>query len=169
MHSSEHYASFIRAEGDRMADIAEVGPLDVTVPSCPDWQVPDLVCHIGCVTRWYRYLLGLGEGEEQSEEGLIASMPSRNAAGIYGQHTAPLLMRRMTHGMAIHGWDAEQATGRTSSFDPALAADGVDELTEYWVQRPRHLRWPGYNFRWAELGGQARRSTCMPPTAATAG
>ena len=148
----------------------------------------DLVCHIGWVIRCYRNLVGLGGGESQTEDGLIAAgvppeagaalgrpdgdlltwfaegvdallqtatatAPDKPLTTIYGQHTPPLLMRLMTHEMAIHRWDSEQATGRRSSFDPALAADGVDELTEYWVQQPRHLRWPGYSFRWAEFGG----------------
>jgi uncharacterized protein (TIGR03083 family) len=36
--------------------------------------------------------------------------------------------RRQAHEVAIHCADAELAVGRTTAIDPALAADGVDEL-----------------------------------------
>ena len=54
--------------------------------------------------------------------------------------------RRQAHETAIHRVDAEQAAGRTaaSAFEPAFAADGVDELIMGFLARSiRRGSWPG--------------------------
>jgi len=54
--------------------------------------------------------------------------------------------RRQAHETAIHRVDAEQAAGRASAsaFEPAFAADGVDELIMGFLARNiRRGRWPG--------------------------
>lgn len=181
-----NFPSLIRAEADRMLAVG-AGPLEAIAPSCPAWNVATLICHVGWVTRWYRYLLGLAEGEEQTEEGLVAAgvpaeggsalqrpdgdlvawfqqgveellqayeetPPTKMVNTVYAVRTSPLLLiRRMAHELAIHRWDAEQAQRTPAGFDGALAADGVDELLEYWLPRAKDTRWPGYSFRWAEL------------------
>jgi len=42
----------LRREGDLLAAAAAGAALDGPVPSCPGWQVRDLVQHIGGVHRW---------------------------------------------------------------------------------------------------------------------
>jgi uncharacterized protein (TIGR03083 family) len=54
--------------------------------------------------------------------------------------------RRQAHETAIHRVDAEQAAGRASApaFEPAFAADGVDELIMGLLARSiRRGNWPG--------------------------
>ena len=54
--------------------------------------------------------------------------------------------RRQAHETAIHRVDAEQAAGRASAsaFEPAFAADGVDELVMGFLARSiRRGHWPG--------------------------
>jgi uncharacterized protein (TIGR03083 family) len=54
--------------------------------------------------------------------------------------------RRQAHETAIHRVDAEQAAGRASApaFEPAFAADGVDELIMGFLARNiRRGSWPG--------------------------
>ncbi len=54
--------------------------------------------------------------------------------------------RRQAHETAIHRVDAEQAAGRSSAavFEPAFAADGVDELIMGFLARNiRRASWPG--------------------------
>lgn len=54
--------------------------------------------------------------------------------------------RRQAHETAIHRADAEQAAGRASAsvFEPAFAADGVDELIMGFLARSiRRGNWPG--------------------------
>lgn len=45
--------------------------------------------------------------------------------------------RRQAHETTMHRVDAEQAAGQVSPIDPALAADGVDELLTGFVSRRR--------------------------------
>jgi uncharacterized protein (TIGR03083 family) len=54
--------------------------------------------------------------------------------------------RRQAHETAVHRVDAEQAAGRAadSAFEPAFAADGVDELIMGFLARNiRRGSWPG--------------------------
>ena len=45
--------------------------------------------------------------------------------------------RRQAHETTIHRVDVESAAGSVSPIDPALAADGIDELVAGFVPRPR--------------------------------
>ena len=51
MGASE-YIEFITTESDRFAAAAELGPLDVDVPACEDWDLRDLVRHLGVIHLW---------------------------------------------------------------------------------------------------------------------
>lgn len=46
------YIEFITTESDRFAAAAELGPLDVDVPACEDWNLRDLVRHLGVIHLW---------------------------------------------------------------------------------------------------------------------
>ncbi len=50
---------------------------------------------------------------------------------------SPLAMwaRRQAHETAIHRYDAENAAGIKTSFDPGLAADGIDEILAAFAPR----------------------------------
>ncbi len=42
----------LRDDGRRLAEVAGRCGLDARVPTCPGWQVRDLLCHLGGVHRW---------------------------------------------------------------------------------------------------------------------
>lgn len=46
------YVAAVELEGDRFARLAEQGRLDVRVPACPDWDLRDLVRHVGVIHLW---------------------------------------------------------------------------------------------------------------------
>ena len=50
---------------------------------------------------------------------------------------SPLAMwaRRQAHEISIHRFDAQNAAGKTSEFDPSLASDGIDELLTAFAPR----------------------------------
>ncbi|MGH9029357.1 MAG: maleylpyruvate isomerase N-terminal domain-containing protein, partial [Acidimicrobiales bacterium] len=50
MEVSRH-VEILRAEGKLLAGAAREADLDAAVPDCPQWQVRDLVQHIGGVHR----------------------------------------------------------------------------------------------------------------------
>lgn len=61
---------------------------------------------------------------------VLGSAPLDVAAPTFLPAPSPLAMwaRRQAHETSIHRYDAEQATGATTGYDPRFAADGVDEL-----------------------------------------
>jgi uncharacterized protein (TIGR03083 family) len=48
----ERYLDEITASADALAADADVAGTDAPVPTCPAWQVADLVAHLGMVHRW---------------------------------------------------------------------------------------------------------------------
>ncbi|HUV48815.1 MAG TPA: maleylpyruvate isomerase N-terminal domain-containing protein [Actinomycetes bacterium] len=60
----------------------------------------------------------------------LESAPSDMLAETFLPAPSPLAMwaRRQAHETAVHRFDAENATGTTTGFDPVFAADGVSEL-----------------------------------------
>ena len=60
---------------------------------------------------------------------------------------SPLAMwaRRQAHETAVHRFDAEYAAGMESTFDPAFASDGIDEIVRAFA--PRKDQFPTENVR----------------------
>jgi len=54
--------------------------------------------------------------------------PDEPAWSWAGDHRVGFWQRRMAHETLIHRYDAEAAAGAPQPLDPALAADGVDEV-----------------------------------------
>ncbi|WP_327312845.1 maleylpyruvate isomerase family mycothiol-dependent enzyme [Streptomyces sp. NBC_01235] len=153
-------AEFIRAldrEGRSLASAAaEAGP-GAKVPTCPDWQVRDLLRHTGAVHRWAtsyvteanpsfrpladppdldgdELLAWFREGHRRLVDTLSAASPDVRCFHFLPA-PSPLAFwaRRQAHETAVHRVDAESALGRTpeeTARDLAVdfAADGVDEL-----------------------------------------
>jgi uncharacterized protein (TIGR03083 family) len=141
-----------------MATAAERAGLGAPVPSCPGWQVRDLLRHQGFVHRWAGRFVREGLLDpvpEPSEAEMLAADPPdpqlldwfrvghadltdalRSASADLQCWTflpapSPLAFwaRRQAHETAIHRVDAELAAGNAvTSPEPAFAADGIDEL-----------------------------------------
>ena len=117
----------------------------------PDWldveELPDLV-------RYWPDLAG-ESGEYPDDAELVGwyrdtlanlievlkSAPADVAAFTFLPAPSPLTMwaRRQASEIAIHRFDAEQARGITSHFDPQFATDMLDELLSGFAPRPRPL------------------------------
>ncbi len=65
----QEYLSSIRADGDRIAAVG-VTSLNSRVPTCPDWEVVDLLRHVGHTNRFFTLLAGLADGETDPPETL---------------------------------------------------------------------------------------------------
>jgi uncharacterized protein (TIGR03083 family) len=85
-----------------------------------------------------------GEGVHQLLQAFVDVSPIKTVTSLFGTHTPSLIVRRMVHETAMHRRDAEDAVGKPSGFDPALAADGIDELLELWIPR---------TFAYGDFGG----------------
>jgi uncharacterized protein (TIGR03083 family) len=148
------YCDAIGPEIERLAAVSR--PVDPTkpVPTCPDWTMASLLQHVGTIHRWVTAMvaqltpkrlrrsdldLGIPDDERDLAEWIAAGATPllttlRNAdpdAGMWAwgidQH-ARFWSRRLVHETCIHRVDAERTAGVPSQIDPAIAADGIDEL-----------------------------------------
>lgn len=147
-----------------MAEVAERVSPDVPVPSCPDWTVRDLVRHTGRVHRWAGLMISEGRLEPPKDSREIVPggwPPDRDLADWFREGHERLVAalrdspadlrcwtimgapsprdfwaRRQAHETSIHRVDAELASGTVTGFDPMHAADGIDELLVWFINRP---------------------------------
>ncbi|HMJ78199.1 MAG TPA: maleylpyruvate isomerase N-terminal domain-containing protein [Iamia sp.] len=158
MDPAQHRAVIVR-EGAALAAVPATG-LDAAVRSCPGWTVERLIGHTGRVHRWATSFLAQGddggepdpgprppEGEailawyREAVDGLVAELdrhdPSEPVLSFIGPADVAFWFRRQAHEIAMHRWDAEDAVtpGGAAAFDPALAADGIDEWLHLFVPR----------------------------------
>jgi uncharacterized protein (TIGR03083 family) len=161
MTPEEHVAA-LRRESAAFVLAASATDPGSPVPSCPDWELRDLVHHLAGV---HAFFLGTLEGAmaggtgpvderrralpppseltlQQFDEGaqLLAdrlaeadpAMPVWNWSGA--DQTAAWIARRMAHEAAVHRYDADLAAGvELPTIDPGLAADGVLEIGEVFL------------------------------------
>ena len=138
-------------------DHAKRAGLDAAVITCPQWQVLDLVAHVGMVHRWVAGLLRsdqvdadavLAEGLASSDPlqwlddgmvGLLQALVDAPAAVSESGPARVATARKMAHATSIHAVDAMSASlGRAPSagevwFRAAHAADGIDSLLSLGV------------------------------------
>jgi uncharacterized protein (TIGR03083 family) len=160
---AEIYLTAIRDNARVLVDAAEAAGLDSRVPTCPDWDVADLLGHIGRVHRWAASnttrapdaefappdveIPPRGERVAWVRIGaaeLVAALerPADDPAWTWmPPNTVGFWQRRQAHETAMHRVDAESAAGGVRPIDAALAADGIDEWLEIvgntpWRQPP---------------------------------
>ncbi|KUO16511.1 maleylpyruvate isomerase family mycothiol-dependent enzyme [Streptomyces dysideae] len=160
-------AEFVRTldrEGRLLAAAAEEAGTDAKVPTCPDWQVRDLLRHTGTVHRWAAAFVAEGHtsprpiGDEPDLDGPELLAWYRDSHGrlvdilsdaspdleCWTFHPAPnpsplaFWARRQAHETTVHRYDAESALGGTPTGIAAeFAVDGIDELLRGFHARPR--------------------------------
>ncbi|ADG79549.1 Maleylpyruvate isomerase family mycothiol-dependent enzyme OS=Tsukamurella paurometabola (strain ATCC 8368 / DSM / CCUG 35730 / CIP 100753 / JCM 10117 /KCTC 9821 / NBRC 16120 / NCIMB 702349 / NCTC 13040) OX=521096 GN=Tpau_2951 PE=4 SV=1 [Tsukamurella paurometabola] len=145
----------IAADGARIA-ATDPAVLDRPVPSCPGWTVRDLVIHTGAANRWATMFLQAGPDSKERfapdvsdapdgaalldwYSGVVAALldelrahdPDEPARAFIGRTRARFWMRRMTQEVSVHRWDLQNSLpGGAEPIDPAVAADGITELTQ---------------------------------------
>jgi uncharacterized protein (TIGR03083 family) len=157
------HLSALADEGTLLAEAATQAGIDAQVPSCPAWQVRDLVHHVGQVHRWAHAYVSTGRTTPPDQHDSPAVPPADDALlGWFrdGHLTltaalgdapddldcwsflpapSPLAFwaRRQAHETAIHRADAQLAAGMRPDYEAAFAADGIDELLVGFFTRPR--------------------------------
>ena len=147
------YAGHVEAverETSTLARALMKGDADAQVPTCPDWTLRDLAKHVGGVMGFWSHVLAEGMGrpkpEIQDEPGPAPTMwLTTIASALVGElraasadtevytwnpkdHSAGFVARRMAHETAVHRFDAQMAVGKPGLIEPALAADGIEEI-----------------------------------------
>ncbi|MGW7525861.1 maleylpyruvate isomerase family mycothiol-dependent enzyme [Streptomyces sp. NPDC054783] len=140
-------------EGRSIAAAAAAAGTDAKVPTCPEWQVRDLLRHTGMVHRWAAAFVAEGHTSYHPDGGLpdldgaellawfreghryLVDTLASAAPDVECWHFLPapsplaFWARRQAHETTVHRVDAESARGGTpGEIAPGFAADGVDEL-----------------------------------------
>ncbi|MER7585102.1 maleylpyruvate isomerase family mycothiol-dependent enzyme [Kitasatospora sp. NPDC097691] len=166
MEITEHIDA-LRHEGIRLAEAAARTDLSAPVPTCPEWQLRDLLQHVGHVHRWATAFPARGLRaplDDAGEEAVVGPMPSDAAlldwfreghatlvdalteapadvdCWTFMPASSPLAFwaRRQAHETAVHRHDADAAAGTPGpAVDTALALDGIDELVRGFMTRSR--------------------------------
>jgi uncharacterized protein (TIGR03083 family) len=150
-------------EGDRLAAAADRAGWDTPVPAT-EWNVRQLVTHIGGVHRWAADIVttrsatadtaaGRAVGSGPPDDELLEWFANGHAALLESLRTAPpeldcftflpadsprhFWARRQAHETAIHRADAEAAAGDVTPFDADFAQDGIAELLDGFARRKR--------------------------------
>ncbi len=150
MEFAEHAAAAATA-GAALADALDAGPLDVPVPTCPDWTLADLAVHVGEFAGFGTHVLceGLGrpktpfpdppppaslpgwyrELDAHLREVLAVTPPDAPMwTWVQSDQSAGFIARRCAHELAVHCFDAQMARGTARPIEAAVAADGIDEI-----------------------------------------
>lgn len=157
--SHDRRCAEIVAQIDLLRATIDGADLTVPVPSCPGWNVGQLLRHLGGGQRWaeetvrtratgplsdehFRDLsaytredpavLGpwLAEGAERLAATLREAGPDAELWTPIAGGTTAFYARRFTHETVIHRADATLALGAEFTLDPEVAVDAVDEWME---------------------------------------
>ncbi|MFD9959250.1 maleylpyruvate isomerase family mycothiol-dependent enzyme [Amycolatopsis sp. NPDC058986] len=157
--SYERYCAEIVTQTSLLVASLKDADLTTDVPSCPEWNVGQLLRHLGGVQRWAETLVRtratepipeggrdlaaytdedpavvgpwLAEGAERLAETLRAAGPGTPVwTPVPDYGTTDFFVRRFTHETAIHRADATLALGLKYELDKEVAVDGIDEWME---------------------------------------
>lgn len=158
----EAYLDAFAADGELLARAAARAGLAARVPTCPQWDVLDLVRHCADVFSHKTQVLRSGRRPEPGEWLLAESLPADQAlthlqqvsgelaaalvatgpdaetwVWMDGESTAGAWARRMAHEMLVHRVDAQVAAGDpVTAAAPGLAEDGVHEVLTWFAGDP---------------------------------
>jgi uncharacterized protein (TIGR03083 family) len=164
--SLEQHLEALAHAGAVLAEAAAAAGLDAEVPTCPTWDVTELVVHQGMVHRWAAANLR-GEADHDTAASQAEGRAAARLLDWYADGVAALVdtlrataedaeatvflndappprrfwARRQAHETTIHSVDAIAAACRRwptavdVDVDPALAADGIDELLMGFITR----------------------------------
>ena len=162
----EQHLEALERSGAALGEAAATAGLNAKVPTCPGWDIGQLLTHQGMVHRWAAANLrgerdhdtaaSQAEGRAAARlldwfaDGLAALLdtvratPDDAKAMVFLKDAPPprrFWARRQAHETTIHGVDAVAAargrwpTAADVDIDPALAADGIDELLMGFITR----------------------------------
>ncbi|MFE9245932.1 maleylpyruvate isomerase family mycothiol-dependent enzyme [Nocardiopsis sp. NPDC006938] len=150
------YLTVLRESGTLLADAAE-GRFHAHVPTCPEWNVADLVWHVGETHHFWRSIAsgeiqdpddGYVQPERPDEdtlldwyrEGLAETLtvltaldPEAPRWTWSARQDGGFIHRRMAQETAVHAWDALRAIGGPAALPVDVAVDGVDEFLAYFL------------------------------------
>jgi uncharacterized protein (TIGR03083 family) len=155
--SHDRYCDEIVAQTDQLTSCVEGADLTAAVPSCPGWNVSQLLRHVGGAHRWaemtvrslattppaenFRDLSAavedpavlapwLTDGAARLADALRQAGPDAELWTPVPAGTTRFYARRFAHETTIHRADATLALGATFTVGQDFAADAIDEWME---------------------------------------
>jgi uncharacterized protein (TIGR03083 family) len=160
----DDYLTLLDFEADLFSTAIIATDPAAPIPTCPGWDMRDLVLHQGEVHRWATAVVrdaivdpsalpddlvgplpdddALADWFAIGVDALLASLRSADPAlrclTFLADPLPPVAFwaRRQTHETGMHRVDAESAGGSISPFSALAAADGIDEMLTGFVPRP---------------------------------
>lgn len=159
------YLATLRRESGRFAAITRSASPETLVPSCPEWNVAELIWHLAEVQYFWATIVedllrdpddvpplerpetgALPEAFDEQSKRLLNALTRHEPEEIcwswhdYG-HSVGWVRRRQAHEALIHRVDAELAAGSRSPVDGELGADGVDEILRVSIDLDNLPEW----------------------------
>jgi uncharacterized protein (TIGR03083 family) len=146
----------LQRDGLAFAGSCAAAGLATPVPSCPAWNVADLVWHLGEVHFFWSSVVGRRmsspdayvEPVRPADDALIGFYRSNLDDTVRvltqvdsdqpvwtwaGQQPAAWVARRMAHETSVHRADADLSAGGAAAVEAQLASDGIDEFLQYFL------------------------------------
>lgn len=143
--------SQLRSEWSAFESLAATSDLGLVVPDCPQWNVGDLVLHLGRIQHFFAEMVRSGRDRpfplseiaaptasdsiawaQKGNESFVAEVAARESTDFAWSwtqdKTVAWVARRLRHEILVHRWDLENAVGNTISTDAAAASDCIDEF-----------------------------------------
>lgn len=163
MLQTAQLVGILRREGERLATAAARTSLDAVIPSCPGWNLRDLLRHVSGVHFWAMTIVSGArarpfdpfaelEGKWPPDDELVQWFADGHAALVTVLDSAPddlecfaflpasspraFWARRQAHETGMHRADAEAASGSITPFEAEQAVDGLEELLFGFMARP---------------------------------
>jgi uncharacterized protein (TIGR03083 family) len=154
--TNDRFTDLAVAEIEAMAATCAGADPSTPVPTCPGWDLAELMQHTGEIHRWAATMVEqssqkrlkreqldwgvpadpadlaswLGEGAAFVEPRFRACDPSTPMWAWGWPKLAGFWPRRMVHETAVHRCDAAIALGQPPTVDAEVAIDGVEELLD---------------------------------------
>lgn len=163
---------------------------ETPIPSCPGWDMRDLVAHVGSTWGWAAEIVRTKARADTptAPEGTAADVvawaerlaielvavlraadPDADCWTFGPPRTALFWMRRQALETAVHAWDAERAVAHPEPVVADLAADGVDEFLAVFLPRILRLRpdgWRGQSVGLVDTGTTRQWRVTLGPEGA---
>lgn len=158
------YAATLIAETDRLAALMAEADPSTDVPTCPGWNLSQLLKHVGRGHLWAAQMVASQATEALEFRDVVGGRPPDggldvatewlrdsarslvDAVGSVGAETpvwtfigpqpSAWWVRRRLHEATVHRADAVLAVGRSYEIAPDVAADGVSEYLGLVAARP---------------------------------
>lgn len=176
MEYHEHVDA-VERESSAIEAALRAGPLDVVVPTCPDWTLADLASHLLQFCGLWTHVIC--EGTDRSKPPFTDPAPGEQDPGWFADQfaeqaghlvetlrttepvatvwtwdpadqTAAFVGRRAAHELAVHRFDAQSARSAPEPIDGPLAVDGIEEI--FTMVRAWHAGGAAARGRKAEQG-----------------